>query len=189
MDVEQVQPKIEENDYGSIFNNMKRIKVGDGNIILDGTAGTITVGGDNKVVIDGTLGQIQFFNGSTSYGYIVCDTSLNILYVAKDTHYFFDQSDNYIGKLHHTSASDYGLEINGGGQIQFTSGTNITDTGSTCDIDRTVLVNGDVALSAGKKFQVGTGSLTAGIDYSNASVNTFSINIVGGIVTQFTKNS
>lgn len=172
MTEEQVRVMI--NESSSNFTEVMRVKK------------QINVGTDNKIIIDGVLGQIQFYKANSQYGYIMTDSSLNMLYVAKDTHFFFDQSSNYIAKLYRASGSDYGLELVGGGKIQFTSGSVMTDTGSVLDIDRTMTINGDVALDAGKKFQVGT---TGGIDFDDNAVDTFSINIVGGIVTQFTKNS
>ncbi len=78
------------------------------------------------------------------------------------------------------------LKFSNDAYISWKSGRRITATAATIDFNSTILVAGDVALSAGKKFQIGT---TPGINYADANVNTFSINIVGGIVTQFTKNS
>lgn len=117
----------------------------------DITAGTLsgrtvkaTGGTGNDVWLDSSTGQVQFRNAGTAYGYIVCDTSLNMLFVAKDTHYFFDQSSNYLGKIFRISASDYGMELPGGAQIQFTSGSNLKDTGAELQLDRQFRVNGTI---------------------------------------------
>ena len=145
----------------------------------------IIVGDKNRIILDGPTGQIQFYNGSQKYGYIVTDPSLNMYYLANNSHYFWDNSGNYIGRLFHDSASSYGLELLGGSKIQFTSGSTITDTGSTLGIDRTLTVNGDVALTSGKKFQIGT---TAGVTFSSDNVGgLFEMNAVGGIITYWHK--
>lgn len=139
----------------------------------------------SQVIIDGPNGVINFGYTNQEYGNISVDSSLNMLYVANNYHAFWDQDDNYIGKLFYDSPTSYGLELNGGADIQFTTGTTITDTGAYLYLDRTLIVNGDVALSAGKKFQVGN---TGGATFSSGNVGGhFEMNAVGGIITYWQK--
>lgn len=96
----------------------------------------------NDVWLDSATGQIQFRNGGATYGYIVTDASQNMLLVAKNTHFFFDQSNHYLGKFFYGSASVYGIEIQGGGRIQFTSGRFLFDGGAYILCDGAFRVDG-----------------------------------------------
>ncbi len=192
----ELQPQqlpMDEPQTSSVLKNVKEIKFASGEITMDGPEKTIKIGKETSILLDGKNGRMDFTQGASSGSIIMdinpFDSSVNLILTSATSTYFFDTSDNYMGRIFRDSAISYGLELNGGSYIAFTSGSVFHDTGALLDLDRTLRVAGDVTLTAGKKFQVGTGALTAGIDYSNASVNTFSINIVGGIVTQFTKNS
>lgn len=109
----------------------------------------------------------------------------NNLVIASDTNtFFFDGNGHYLGKFFYLNGF-YGLELQGGGRIQFTTGAKITDSGSTIDFDRTTVTDGDVATTAGKKFQVGS---SGGVNQSSTNVGgLFQIEIKGGIITYFQK--
>ena len=139
----------------------------------------------SNIIIDGPNGIIDFGYNSSNYGSISVDNSTNMIYVARTSHFFFDQASHYIGRLFQDSTSVHGLELNGGGKIQFTSGSVLTDTGSTLNLDRTMTITGDCSLSSGQKFQIGT---TPGVTFSSGNVGgLFEMNGVGGIITYWHK--
>ncbi len=112
------------------------------------------------------------------------DSSNNLVIATTTNTFFFDANGHYLGKFFYLGGF-YGLELQGGGKIQFTTGAKITDTGSTFSFDRTIEASGDCALTAGNKFQIGS---TPGVTFSSGNVGgLFSMNAVGGIITYWQK--
>lgn len=182
------------NPGGSLNQNFREISVGAGTDIFKVNSEGVFAGANDYSTapwrvnfqgvqtLDGSLVKLQFKYNGVQSGSIWADSAQNMVYWGNTKHYF----QNIDGTIMYAEIGSDGLVLGAAKSIFFASGTTITDTGATCGIDRTLTVSGDVALDSGKKFQIGT---TAGINYSDSNVNTFSINIVGGIVTQFTKNS
>lgn len=183
IDTSQLKPEqlpMDSPSYGDYLKNLKEISVGGSNFsgapIVISQDGTITF--NNSA--NGT-GRIKFSYGGEATGQIWVDSNLNIVHWSDSKHYF----QNIDGTVGFAEIGSDGLVLNGGTSISFTSGSVLTDTGATLELDRTLVVSGDVALDAGQKFQIGA---TAGVSVSHANIGgLFAITTVGGIVTSFTK--
>lgn len=194
MDIEQVQPKLEDTGYGTVIKNVKQFQAGSGDEQVQINQDGLFIGGTNfadapiSFSYDGIqtfnnkangTGRIKFSYGGEETGQIWVDSALNIVHWADAKHYF----QNIDGTVGFAEIGADGLLLGAATSIFFASGSTLTDTGATLELDRTLVVDGDVSLSTGKKFQVGS---SPGVTFSNSNVGgIFAINCVGGLVTYF----
>lgn len=151
------------NDEIKLDGVNKNITLGvDSSIVLDGVNKSVSAGLAKKVKLDGVTGQLQIFSGSSNYGHIECDNSLNMLYVSKDSHFFFTDTviagDTYIGKLFRQDGVVFGMELRGGSRIQWQSGRTLMDASSELQIDGDLRVTGRIYPSQDNVANVELGS-------------------------------
>lgn len=179
---------------GQYLKNLKELKIGNGafSVSSDGKMEIRNETGSG-IIID-TTGIVQFTYNGIEYASERVDSSTNLILESNENFQFFDASSNQLAVLSSTGLKLLGgtkYEFNGSSayfkqtEIKFNGGALITDGGATIDLDRTITVAGDVSLSTGKKFQIGT---TPGVTFSSGNVGgLFEMNAVGGIITYWNK--